>query len=231
MSRALSARRRAAAGVALITAVLTALTLTACSADAPGDSPGTTGTTQATTTSTTASATPTTDSATPTTEPADLIGETPLIDGELAPTAALALSERLTELLASVTDEFGDVDVDLLKLEPNSASLYFVDPARPDTLSYSGHRYATWSNPLDMPRRDTHSPLPLDAIDPEVLRSVVEAAPVVLTSGLSLLSHVSISPDESGEAEYLVALFTQPSSISRATFDATGEVRKVRPHK
>lgn len=223
MSRALSARRRAAAGVALITAVLTALTLTACSADAPGDSPGTTGTTQATATSTT-------DSATPTTEPADLIGETPLIDGELAPTAALALSERLTELLASVTDEFGDVDVDLLKLEPNSASLYFVDPARPDTLSYSGHRYATWSNPLDMPRRDTHSPLPLDAIDPEVLRSVVEAAPVVLTSGLSLLSHVSISPDESGEAEYLVALFTQPSSISRATFDATGEVRKLRPH-
>ena len=218
----------------LVTATLVAaLAMSGCGADtanAPGDSPGTTGTTQATTTSTTASATPTTDSATPTTEPADLIGETPLIDGELAPTAALALSERLTELLASVTDEFGDVDVDLLKIEPNSASLYFVDPARPDTLSYSGHRYATWSNPLDMPRRDTHSPLPLDAIDPEVLRSVVEAAPVVLTSGLSLLSHVSISPDESGEAEYLVAL-DFGTALGHATFDASGEVREVWPDR
>ena len=162
--------------------------------------------------------------------PADLIGETPLIDGELVPTAALALSERLTELLASVTDEFGDVDVDLLQLRPDSTSLYFVDPARPDTMSHSRHLDAMWSNPLDMPRRGTQPLLPLDAIEPEVLRSVVEAAPDVLTSGLSRLSHVSISPDESGEAEYLVAL-DFGTSLGHATFDASGEVREVWPDR
>lgn len=215
MSRALSARRRAAAGAALITAVLTALTLTACSADGSGNSTDTT-------------ATSTTDSATPTTDPADLIGDTPLIDGELAPTAALALSERLAEVLASATDEFGDVDVDLLQLGPDSTSLYFVDPAEPDIRSRSERLDATWTDPLGMPRPGTKPLLPLDAIDPDVLRGAIEAAPVVLDTGLSRLGQVSISPDESGEAEYLVAL-AFGTSLGRVTFDASGQVREVKP--
>lgn len=213
--------RRSALGTATLVAALAMSGCGADTADAPGDGPGTTGTTQATATSTT-------DASTPTTEPADLIGETPLIDGEPADTVALALSERLADVLASATDEFGDVDVDLLQLDPDSTSLYFVDPAEPDTRSRSERLDATWSSPLGMPRRGTQPLLPLDAIDPDVLRGAIEAAPVALESGLSRLGHVSISPDESGQAEYLVAL-AFGTSLGRATFDAAGEVREVKP--
>ena len=215
---------------ALVTAALvTALAVSGCGADtaqdAAGDSPGTS---QATATSTTDAATPTTDTATRITDPDDPSGDIPLIDGELAPDTALALSERLAEILASATDEFGDVGVDLLQLDPDSTSLYFVDPTEPDTRNRSEYLDAAWSSPVGAPRPGAQPLLPLDAIDPEVLRRVVEAAPVVLESGLSRLGHVSISPDESGQAEYLVAL-AFGTSLGRATFDAAGEVREVEP--
>lgn len=201
---------------ALVTAALVAaLVVAGCGADAtqPG-SEDSSGATSTTTTSASSSAT--------------IDDETPLIDGEPAPTVALALSERLAAALASATDEFGDVEVDLLQLDPDSTSLYFVDPAEPDTRNRSEYLDAAWSSPVGAPRPGTQPLLPLDAIDPEVLRRVVEAAPVVLESGLSRLGHVSISPDESGQAEYLVAL-AFGTSLGRATFDAAGEVREVKP--
>ncbi len=109
--------------------------------DVPGDSRGTT---QATATSTT--------------DPDDLIGDIPLIEGKPAPETALALSEQLAEILASVTEEFGDVGVDLLQFGPHFTSLYFVDPAMPDTPSRSEYLDATWSDPGRLPRRGTMPP-------------------------------------------------------------------------
>lgn len=210
---------------ALVTATLVAaLAMSGCGADtsdAPGDSPGTTGTTQATATSTS-------DAAAPASDPTGPDGETPLIDSEPADTVALALSERLAEVLASATDEFGDVDVDLLQLDPDSTSLHFVDPAEPDTRSRSERLDATWSSPVGSPRPGPQPLLPLDAIDPDVLRGAIEAAPIVLDTGLSRLSHVSVSPDEGGRAEYLVAL-AFGTSLGRVTFDASGQVREVKP--
>lgn len=200
----------------LVTAALVSvLAVSGCGADAT--QPGSEDSSEATSTTITSAS-----------SSATIDDETPLIDGELAPDTALALSERLAELLASATDEFGNVGVDLLQLGPDYTSLYFVDPAEPDTRNRSEYLDAAWSSPVGAPRPGAQPLLPLDAIDPEVLRRVVEAAPVVLESGLSRLGHVSISPDESGQAEYLVAL-AFGTSLGRATFDAAGEVREVKP--
>ncbi|MGW8591825.1 hypothetical protein ACWGLC_08995 [Dietzia sp. NPDC055877] len=210
MTCAPRAHRRAASGAALITAVLAALTLTACSADDSGDSTDTT--TAATATDTAVTATATTTDAT--------------IDGEPADAAALAISDRLAASLTSAADEFGDVEVDLLLVYADHVSLFYVDPADPGTRHRTELRDSTWSAPTRGPRLGTAPPLPLDAIDPVVVRSAIEATPTLLGTDEARLSHVSIYPDDSGRAEYLVALATG-GSLGTVTFGPDGQEREV----
>lgn len=210
MTRPLRARHAAVAGAALISA----LTLAACGADDPGDGANASATATATSTATATASTASTADAS--------------IDGEPAASTALASSDELTASLASASDEFGDVDVDLLQLYPDHASLIYVDPADPGSRHRTEFRDSTWSAPSSLPRPDGAAPLPLDAIDPSVLQSAIEAAPGLLGINDARLSHVSVSPDESGEVEYLVALATG-DSLGRATFGPDGQLREVRP--
>lgn len=212
MTRAPNVRRRAAAGCALLTTLITVLALTACSADDPGDSPGTTAAAPATATAATDSTTTATGTAT--------------IDGEPADAAASAISDELAASLTSAADEFGDVEVDLLLLYADHVSLTYVDPADPGTRHRTELRDSTWSDPTRGPRLDTAPPLPLDAIDPVVVRSAIEATPALLGTDEAQLSHVSIYPDDGGRAEYLVALATG-GSLGNVTFGPDGQEREV----
>lgn len=214
MTRAPSVRRRAAAGCALLTTLITVLTLTACSADDPGDSPDTTAA---------ATATAATDSTTTATGTAT---GTATLDGEPADAAASAISDELAASLTSAADEFGDVEVDLLLVYADHVSLIYVDPADPGTSHRTELRDSTWSDPTRGPRLDTAPPLPLDAIDPVVVRSAIEATPALLGTQDAQLSHVSIYPDDGGRAEYLVALATG-GSLGNVTFGPDSQEREV----
>ncbi|WP_295648530.1 hypothetical protein [uncultured Dietzia sp.] len=210
MSCTPSARRRAAAGVALLTTLITALTLTACAADDPDGSTSSTATT-------TSSATAPTDTA---------VTATATIDGEPAAAAADSLREELVASLASSAAEFGDIEIDLLQLYPDHVSLIYVDPAEPDRRYRAEFRDSTWSDPTRGPRMGTAPPLPLDAIDPAVVRSAIEATPALLGTDEARLSHVSLYSDDSGRAEYLVALATG-GSLGTVTFGPDGQEREV----
>lgn len=215
MTCAPRAHRRAASGATLITALLAALTLTACSADDPEDS-----------TDTTAAATATDTAATTVTATTTATATDATIDGEPADAAALAISDELAASLTSAADEFGDVEVDLLLVYADHVSLFYVDPADPGTRHRTELRDSTWSDPTRGRRLGTAPPLPLDAIDPVVVRSAIEATPALLGTDEAQLNHVSIYSDDGGRAEYLVALATG-GSLGNVTFGPDGQEREV----
>ncbi|MET3862498.1 hypothetical protein ABIE38_003439 [Dietzia sp. 2505] len=148
------------------------------------------------------------------------------VDGVPVDDAARAISNELIGVLAAVPDELGDVEVDLLQLYPDYVSLVYVDPDEPDTRYRVEFRDSAWSPPMSMRRPDVGAPLPLDAIDPETLRVAFEATPGLLEIDDARLSHVSISPDESGQTDILIALATDVS-LGRATFGPDGQVREI----
>lgn len=149
------------------------------------------------------------------------------LDGQPIDTAAGEISDELVGILGAVAAEFGEVDIDLIQLSTDHASLYYVDPSEPDTRQRTEFRDSIWSAPVGGRRPDTSESLPLGAVDPAGLRSAIEAAPGLLGIDEARLSHVSISPDESGRVEYLVALATG-DSLGRVTFGPDGREREVR---
>lgn len=150
------------------------------------------------------------------------------IDGLAADAAASDLTDQITAALASATEEFGDVGIDLLQLDPDQVSLMYVDPADPGTRHRAQYRDSTWSEPTGTPRADATDPLSPGAVDPHVVQSAIEATPGLLGVDAARLSHVSVSPDDTGEPEYLVALATD-TSLGRVTFGPDGAEREVKP--
>lgn len=213
-------RRITGPGAVTIAILTTALALTACGADDFGDGDGV---------DTVASTTPSTDTDTQaTTAQLPTATDDATIDGQPATAAARELGDELSSALVSVRDEFGEVGVDLLQIYPDYWSLYYVDPAEPDSRKRAEFRGSAWSELREMPRPDDSSLLRPDAIDPSILRDAVEAAPGLLEIDDARLSHVSVSPDDSGQAEYLIALATD-NSLGTATFGPDGQMREARP--
>lgn len=215
-------RRTTGPGAVAIAILAAAVTLTACGADDSGDGDGV---------DTVASTTPSTDTDTDTqatTHQLPSAADDATIDGQPATAAARELGDELSSALVSVRDEYGQIGVDLLQLYPGHQSLYYVDPAEPDIRKRAEFRGSAWSEPQLMASSNGSSPLPLDAISPSILRDAVEAAPGLLEIDDARLSHVSVSPDDSGQAEYLIALATD-DSLGTATFGPDGQMREARP--
>lgn len=225
-------RRITGPGAVTIAILTTALALTACGADDFGDGDGDgVDTVASTTPSTDTDPAPDTDTGTDTqatTAQLPTATDDATIDGQPATAAARELGDELSSALVSVRDEFGEVGVDLLQIYPDYWSLYYVDPAEPDSRKRAEFRGSAWSELREMPRPDDSSLLQPDAIDPSILRDAVEAAPGLLEIDDARLSHVSVSPDDSGQAEYLIALATD-NSLGTATFGPDGQMREARP--
>lgn len=207
MSPATRSRRVTAA--ALTTPVLlTALTLVGCGgadpAGAPDTAPGT------------AAPGPTT------------TGPTATLDGNPVDAAADSLSGELTAALASAVSAFGEVGIDLVQLQAGRVSLYYADPADPAVRVRSELRDSVWSPPVRVPRTEHVRPLPLEEVDPAVVRVATAEAPHALGIETGRLGHVSVSPGPDGRAEYLIAVATD-DALGRVTFGPDGQVREIVP--
>lgn len=216
-------RLTAVAGAALVTA----LALAGCGSDEGGSDVG-----GSTITENLGTDGPDAPSPTDTTSDAPDATGTPAttgtIGGEPTSAAAQALSNELSDVLQAIRADRGEVGVDLLQIYPDYVGLLYVDQAEPDRRHKSDYRDSSWSEPLGSRRLSTDAPLPLDAIDPEILRAAIEATPGLLELDESRLSHISIAPDDDGRAEYLVTLIVG-DSMGRVTFGPDGQPRGIRP--
>lgn len=153
--------------------------------------------------------------------------DTPQPDPADSDASALsAAADDLTSALGAAREEFGDIEVDLLLLHIDHASLLYVDPSDPDASIRREYRDGDWGDPSPVPRPGSRAELPLDEIDPETARDALDAAPRLLEMDSAELGHVSVSADETGRAEYLVSL-TLDGALGRVTFGPDGEVREL----
>jgi len=201
-SRSIQASRSALAAAALVPA----LVLSGCGSD--DGSPGTTVTTSAENTSNTS---------------------TPVDDGPPAgDVVGVPLYEDVSPLLDAARDEFGETEVSVLYVYADEALLTRVDPSAPRSTTLR-HLYqdGEWTDETRIPHPSTGRTLPLDDIDPDTIRALVQAAPEELEVEDFEVDHVAIGTSDSGEQEYVVSL-NWDGGLGRVTFGPDGQVLEIR---
>ena len=128
------------------------------------------------------------------------------------------LYENAAPFLNAAREEFGEIEVSVLYVYADEATLWYVNPSAPlrSTLS---HRYrdGTWTDPTSVPHPTTGRTLSLNEIDPETIRAAAETAPGILGVEDAEVDHVAIGTGETDEQEYVVSM-TSDNGVGSVIF-------------
>lgn len=140
------------------------------------------------------------------------------------------LFDDITPILDAARDEFGDIEVTLLQIYPEQASMTQFNPAAPNLTIRHIYSDGAWTDRTRIPHASSGTSMSLDEIDPDLVRTATRAAPGEIGVEDAQIDHVAIGFDDAGDLGYLVSL-TWDEGLGSVTFAPDGEVREVKSYQ